>query len=143
MNFPPVGNAVAEGRVEWANGKAVPEVAIGVVQQRVGTEPQILTHRIDRTGGAGGEQVVERGVGSGGKEGPILEHGALGQGGVTPQPIELRREVSGGAVGVFLGGGEPFGVAEDAVPVDVKAVVVTVEGQIAGVEGVEGRAGVS
>ena len=61
---------------------------------------------------------------------------------MTPQTVKLRCEIGGGAVCVFLRGGETFCVAEDAVAIHIEPIVVPIEGQIAAVERIEGRAGV-
>ena len=61
---------------------------------------------------------------------------------MTPQTVKFCCEVGGGAVGVFLRSSVTFCVAEDTVAIHIKTVIVSIEGQIAAVQRVEGRAGV-
>ncbi len=61
---------------------------------------------------------------------------------MAPQPVQFCREVGRRSVGVFLRGCEPLRVAENAIAVHIKTVIVAVEGQITAVQGVKGRAGV-
>ena len=64
MNFPTIGDAVAKGWVQRANGKTIPKVAVGVIKQRICAEPKIFTDNIHVPRGASAEQVVEGGIGS-------------------------------------------------------------------------------
>ena len=41
---------------------------------------------------------------------------------------------------VFLGSREPFCITEDAISVNIKPIVITIKGQVAGVQWVKGRA---
>ena len=143
MHFPAVRNAITKGRVERANGEPVPQVAIGIIQQRIGAEPEVFSHRVDGPGGARREQVVERSVRSRLEVGPTLEHRTLRKGGMAPQPVQFCREVGRRTVGVLLRGGEALSVAENTVPVDVESIVVAVKGQIAPVQRIESRTDVA
>ncbi len=61
---------------------------------------------------------------------------------MAPQPVQFCCEVGRRSVGVFLRGCEPLRVAENAIAVHIKAVIVPIKGQITAVQGVKGRAGV-
>ena len=143
VHFPAVRNSITKRRVERANSEPVPQVAIGVIQQRIGAEPEVFSHRVDGPGGARREQVVERSVRSRREVGPTLEHCTFRKGCMAPQPVQFCCEVGRRTVGVLLGGGEALSVAENTVSVDVKPVVVAVEGQIAPVQRIESRTDVA
>ena len=140
MDFPPVGNTVTKRGIERANGKTVPEVPVGIFQERVGPQPEVFPDGVDRTGRTSVQEIVERGIRSRWEVGPILQYGSFGQRSVAPKAVKFGGKVRGRPVSVFFRSRVPFGVAENSVSVDVKAIVIAVERQIATVERVERRA---
>ena len=139
MNFPSVGNSVAERRIQRPDGETVPEVAVGIVKQGVGTEPQVLSDRGNIPSGACWQEVVEGGVGTRRNERPILERSAVGQGGMAPKAVEFSGVIAGHPVRIFLRSRVPLRFAHETISIYIKAVVVRIQGEIAPVQGVKRR----
>ena len=143
MNLPTVRHSITKRRIERSNCKAIPAVTIGVIEQRVGTQPKVFSDRIRNIAGTCIEDVCERRIETVYNERPLRLNRALRKGRITPQAVQFSCEISRHSVLVFLRRGEFFSNGQESITIHVKPVVIWVVGFIACVERVKIRANVA